>query len=201
MITYQMTSSREDLQQILALQKKNLPDAIAADEKRDQGFVTVRHDLTLLEAMHERYPHVIAKSQNQVIGYALVMLKSFRERIPILIPMFEEIDRLSYAGKGLAEAAYVVMGQICIDKAFRGQGVFAGLYEYMKKQCQEKFDFVITEVAISNTRSLRAHSKVGFTLLKEYTASDGETWHIIVWDWSPRQDYDHDRRVADPVAL
>jgi len=64
-----------------------------------------------------------------VIGYALCMLKEFKKEIEVLRPMFKQID--SILNKG---GDYIVMGQICIDKRFRKQGVFRGLYQFMKAQ-------------------------------------------------------------------
>jgi RimJ/RimL family protein N-acetyltransferase len=47
---------------------------------------------------------------------------------------------------------------------------------------QHKYDFVITEIATHNTRSLRAHEKVGFRLLHNYTDATDE-WDVVLWNW------------------
>jgi len=77
---------------------------------------------------------------------------------------------------------YITMGQICIDKAYRKQGLFRGLYQTMKKELSKKYELLITEVAASNTRSLQAHYAVGFSDLLVYTSND-VIWHIVQWDW------------------
>ena len=47
----------------------------------------------------------------------------------------------------------------------------------------DRFDFIVTEVAGRNTRSLRAHTRVGFQTLHVYAhATTGEEWHVIVLD-------------------
>lgn len=87
------TSSDEDLTAILELQAANLPAALGADERRTQGFVTLRHDLALLREMNHPWAHVIATTADGggLVGYALVMPLSFRGRLPILDPMFERL--------------------------------------------------------------------------------------------------------------
>ena len=133
--------------------------------------------------MNDVYPHVIAKNQEEVVGYALVMTKDFRNDIPVLISMFEMIDKLIYERKPLAGENYFVMGQICIAKEFRGLGIFDGLYMKLKQLLASSFSFCLTEVALRNTRSIKAHERVGFNKIKEYKDSRGEKWETMLWKW------------------
>jgi RimJ/RimL family protein N-acetyltransferase len=47
---------------------------------------------------------------------------------------------------------------------------------------KDSYDFVITEIATRNTRSIRAHEKVGFQLLHRFK-DDKEEWDVVIWDW------------------
>lgn len=183
MIQYRTAATEEDLQQILSLQQQNTEAAISSQEARSQGFVTVKHDFELLKALNEPYPHIIAKDANEVVGYALVMLRKFASDVPVLLPMFEQIDDILYKKKWLKDSAYFVMGQVCIAKGYRGQGLFKGLYHKMREEMADKFDYIITEVATRNTRSMAAHRNVGFDTAKIYTSEDGEEWAVVLWDW------------------
>ncbi|MEL6730446.1 MAG: GNAT family N-acetyltransferase, partial [Bacteroidota bacterium] len=118
-----------------------------------------------------------------VIGYALVMLRTLDQEIPILQPMFREIHTIEYKGQLLADTPYFVMGQVCIAKGFRGKGLFTGLYQHMRQEMSPHFPYLVTEVAKRNPRSMRAHEKVGFQAVKEYE-SGGEDWVILLWDWA-----------------
>ena len=179
MITYNTSNTDSDLQQILNLQFKNLPKNISSQEAISQGFVTVHHDFDLLKKMNRPYPHIVARDEEKTIGYTLVMLRSFEKETPVLIPMFEQINSTLYKGKKLGEAKYFIMGQVCIDKAYRGQGIFKGLYGELKKRMSPHFDYIITEVATRNSRSMRAHEKIGFENIHQYKA--GEEWVILLW--------------------
>jgi len=182
LIQYTTAASQADIQQILELQWINLPQNISTSEAKDQGFVTVHHDSDILTAMNEKFQHVIAKHKGKVIGYTLVMLPEFGKQIPVLAPMFDKINQLTYNDKALKKTPYFVMGQVCVDKNFRGHGVFHGLYQKMKMEMSAHFDCIITEIATRNTRSMRAHEKVGFKTINIYATSE-EEWAIVAWDW------------------
>lgn len=180
MITYGVSTTEEDLKGILELQQINLPQNISNEELESQGFVTVKHDLNLLTRMNSPYQHIIAKEEDKVVGYTLVMLRKWKNDIPVLEEMFDQINSINYEARFLGEAKYFIMGQVCVAKSQRGQGVFAGLYVEMKKRMHNDFDYVITEIASRNYRSLRAHEKVGFEIIKTYRIGDGEEWVLVL---------------------
>jgi GNAT superfamily N-acetyltransferase len=97
--------------------------------------------------------------------------------------MFDTFDDLIYRGKPLADYSYIVVGQVCVDKAFRGKGILDQCYDTYKKTYYSKYDFAVTEIATRNIRSIRAHSRVGFTVIHNYISPVGEEWAIVVWDW------------------
>lgn len=181
-VFFQKASSDQDLSQIVALQKSNLPAGLTEEERRAQGFVTVVHTTELLADMNRTHQHIVAKSDDQVVGYALCMLRDFAANIPVLVPMFQTIEQLSWKERPLNSASWLVMGQICVAKEWRGKGVFEGMYQKMKETLSPHFEYCITEVDARNTRSLRAHEKVGFQELERYQ-SDQVEWVLIIWDW------------------
>jgi len=174
MILYTKAQHNSELEQILELQKNNLLENLSEEEKKEHGFVTIKHTFEILKVMNDVCPHTIAKFENRVVGFALSMTKGFAEDIDVLKPMFHEISKLVSGEK------YIVMGQICIDKDFRKLGIFKGLYEFMKTViCLNTFDTIITEIDIKNERSLKAHESVGFERLKDFKAGD-KNWRIVL---------------------
>jgi GNAT superfamily N-acetyltransferase len=178
-ILYTTCRNDFDLQQILDLQAKNLRHMHSAEVEKDQGFVTVHHSLEVLQAMNEEAKHIIAIDNEHVVGYALAMTRSFKDRIPELVAMFDMLDSLKYKGKSLSDFRYLVMGQICVDASHRGQGVFDGMYNHYFQTYRGEYEVVITEVALRNTRSLRAHERVGFEPLHTYHEAGSEDWVVI----------------------
>ena len=174
MVIYKQADSLKELEQILELQQRNLPKTISEDESAKEGFVTVEHTLNLLKSMNDVCGHIIAVDDGQVVGYALCMHPQFANDIEVLRPMFQEIDKTI---KG--QVNYMAMGQICVAKSHRGQGIFRKLYQTMQEKLPEGFDTIITEVDGKNKRSLAAHTAIGFQELKRYYALDKE-WVIII---------------------
>lgn len=182
-ITIETANSASDLEQIIDLQAKNHYLSINNDTKTEQGFVTVKHNLDLLTKMNNVVKQVIAKHNNNVVGFALVMPKEFKSLIPILEPMFNEFEKIQYNGKSLSTLNYYVMGQICVDINYRGIGLVDKMYAKHKELLKKQFDLCVTEIATSNLRSIKAHERVGFKTVKQYKDATHE-WNIVIWDWS-----------------
>ena len=176
MPSYSRCKTNTELEKILQLQKRNLYTNISTDEKAKEGFVTVNHDLEILERMNSVCPHILAWKGEVLAGYALCMDPLFSEDIEVLKPMFKKVQKL--IGK---EARFMVMGQICIDKPYRKQGIFKGLYNYMRAELQASYTSIITEVDDENSRSLNAHYAVGFKDLLIYPSGD-RIWHLVQWE-------------------
>ncbi|MEM8900671.1 MAG: GNAT family N-acetyltransferase, partial [Bacteroidota bacterium] len=171
---------------ILSLQQKNLPKNISEEELQQEGFVTLEHSMEILSKMNADAASIIAKDGEEVVGYCLGMTKTFREVFPILIPMFDEIDGIQYGGGGLKAVNYIISGQVCIAKGYRGQGLLSRMYAHYQEVYREKFPYLITEISARNPRSIRAHEKVGFEVVHTYTVIHPrpEEWVIVLWDWN-----------------
>jgi RimJ/RimL family protein N-acetyltransferase len=167
-----------ELEQILALQRENLARNLTAEEVAAQGFVTVEHSLEVLQKMHAIAPSIIAKEEDALAGYALVMPVECRRFISVLEPMFERMESL-----GLFRERFYVMGQICVARGWRGQGVFDLLYQAHRRRFGASYDSVVTEVATRNARSMRAHARVGFAVIDRYRDATDD-WAVLRWDWS-----------------
>lgn len=172
MVHYKRAETIDELKQILRLQQENLRASLSSEAIKNEGYVTVEHKLELLTEMNNSCPHFIAVSENEVVGYSLCMHPKFGDEIEVLRPMFAEIYRK------FPKKDFIVMGQVCIAKEFRGKGIFRALYNHMLRGIQPDFSTIITEVDLENTRSLTAHYAIGFELISEYS-SDGHRWALI----------------------
>lgn len=183
-VRFDLARTASDVREILDLQAANLQTALPPDVVASQGFVTVRHEPSVLLRMNEAGPAVVARANGRVVGYALVMPRAFAADVPILAPLFDRLDRLAWHGVPLRDnPRWFVMGQICVAAGYRGRGIFDGLYGTMAERYRDRYDFTVTEVAARNARSLRAHARVGFeTMLVYPDATTGEQWHVIGLD-------------------
>ena len=173
MIRYKTVSTQEELEQILALQRANLPVSLSSEEKMKEGFLTVHHSFDLLKRMNDSCQHIIAKNGTEVVGYALCMHPKFGGEIEVLKSMFVEIENKKAPFK-----SFIIMGQVCVDKGYRKQGLFRKLYNKMQEETKKEFDAIVTEVDATNIRSLQAHYTIGFKKLSKYKG-DGRDWELI----------------------
>lgn len=173
-----IVESEGDLEGILALQRE-------CREPTPDGFVTVIHTLDILRAMQSLVPSIVARDANaRIVGYALVMPKEASSLIPILEPMFEKIASLPESEIcGRPGARWYVMGQIAVAPAHRASGLFTRLYDEHRARNRGAFDAVVTEVSTRNTRSLRAHLRVGFRTISVYRDATDE-WALLAWEWT-----------------
>jgi len=183
MVIYTTANSKNDLEGILSLQKINLPQSLTQPQIQSQGFVTVDHSYAQLAKLNDFEKHIIAKDNEKVIGYLLAMTKSSRFDIPVLIPMFELFDTILYNDKKISGYKYLVVGQVCIDKAYRGKGILDDCYAAYREHYGSKYDFAITEIAATNLRSLKAHRRIGFKEINTYVSPDKTEWNVVLWDW------------------
>jgi ribosomal protein S18 acetylase RimI-like enzyme len=158
----------------------NHASTLTRSQAERDGFVTVMHSFELLKQMNLAVPQIIAKDEYQVIGYALVMLKSFGNMIPVLQPMFDRLATIQYGDNKITGYSFYVMGQICIDEQYRGQGVFDLLYNKHKELLQTVYDLCVTSVSTRNKRSMKAHERVGFTTVLTFQDATDE-WNILAW--------------------
>ncbi len=183
MISYTTSKTEQDLLQILALQKNNLQASLSSEQIASQGFVTVSHSLADLRNMNNIEPHIIARIDGQVVAYALAMTTLSKADIPVLAPMFDLFDSIIFRDRKISEQPYIVVGQVCVAAGYRGRGILDNCYMAYKKHFEGKYDFAITEISKRNPRSLNAHRRIGFEVVHEYQAPDGETWCIVLWNW------------------
>lgn len=183
MIEYSIVQTEEELEGISQLLQDNLGSKLSVEEKSTEGFLTVVYTLDDLKRMHATEASIIAKDKGKVIAYVLAMTASFKTGFPILEPLFDLFGKIEYKGKMISEYNYMVVGQTCIDKKYRGKGIFQKLYSAYINRFHLKYDFAITEIATKNLRSRRAHEKIGFQTVHEYVAPDGVGWTIVLLQW------------------
>ena len=182
MLYYCQTKNKKDLQSILDLSRQNLKSADIPISDYEEGFITVPYEIEELEMMSSIHSQLVVKDRNTngLVGYALLLDRKLSKEIPYLVSFFDQVNALEIEGKKLSEWSYIVMGQICIHEDYRSKGLFRGLYREFVELTKDKFDYVITEINANNTRSLRAHNRVGFQTILEFTSEDKERWHIVM---------------------
>jgi hypothetical protein len=127
-------------------------------------------------------PLCIAKDGDIIAGYALVAVRSIASQHDLLHHLFSTIDDTIYKGAPLKNANYVVCGQLCVKKKYRGMGLVQKMYQHFRDSLSGSFDYCITDVVQVNQRSVKAHLNTGFQVIS--TLEFGSVyWDIVLWDW------------------
>lgn len=140
------------------------------------------YPLELLQQMHQLAPSIIVKDGEEVVGYALVTLKEAGNFHNDLRTMFTNLQAVNYQNAPLMSYSFYVMGQVCIEKNYRGKGIFSLLFQHHKTIYSQRYQFLVTEISSSNIRSIKAHEKVGFKTIYTYRDNNDE-WNVVLWDW------------------
>jgi ribosomal protein S18 acetylase RimI-like enzyme len=182
MITIKRVTEPSELEGIKTLQQENLKVNLSEQESVSEGFVTAEYTMAFLKQMHDESPSIIAKYGDRVVGYALVAVKAIRNEHDLLADLFDTIDKITYRNQTLKDSSYVVVGQLCVSKDYRGLGLVHLMYRHFKNSLSEEFDYCITDVAKDNPRSLKVHLKSGFRVI-DTLQYGGLAWDIVLWDW------------------
>ena len=183
MLTAKFVTTDEELSQIAGLSRENLVSNITEEVKQREGYVSWPYPLETLQKLHALTPSVIVKDGDLVAGYALVLTTEAAGIYPPLAIALEYFAKVNYKGRSLLDFRVYIMGQICVHQDYRGKGVFQLLYQFHQQQFSPSYDLVFTEISTRNPRSLKAHEKIGFTIVNTHWDEEGE-WHVVVWDWS-----------------
>ena len=183
MISITTVSRKSELQQIHLLNQKNLKSNLSAIQQQQEGFVTWSYSTQLLQQIHQLAPSIIAKEGDVVVGYALATLREATVFHPELDSFLKAVENLQYKGIPLSQHRFYCMGQICVDKEYRGKGLLREMYNKHRETYSSDFDFILTDIATNNPRSLRAHFNVGFNSICQFKDVHGK-WDVVVWDWS-----------------
>lgn len=182
MIEITVAQTPVHLQGILDLQSANSKEALSETEISQEGFVTVKHSEEALRQMSALTPQVIALDEGKVVGYVLSMDKALASLIPELQPMFDVFDTLPYKEGVLSSYPFIVCGQACVHKDYRGRALLDRMYFKMKAIFAPERDFCLTEISVANTRSQRVHERVGFKTIHNFQ-DDTDDWNVVLWNW------------------
>ena len=182
MAILKLVETEQELIGLKQLQTNNLRKLIGEEEAMKEGFVTSEYSIELLGKMHEAHASIIAKDGEEVVGYVIVTDKSVLGEHEEIDHLFHTVDQMSFNGQQLKEVSYILVGQLCVGKSHRGQGLVQAMYNYYKEQFSQQYQYLVTDISQANPRSIKAHKKSGFETIG-VIEQVGTGWDIVLWDW------------------
>ena len=148
-----------DIPQLQELQQKYHVSSICEEDKKN-GFVTTLFTAEQFQELIERENGIsLACDADQLAGYAMAGSWEFWSKWPLFQQMIADLPNVSFQGQTLNTQNSYQYGPVCIDMAYRGQGVLKDLFRYSTSQMSSRYPILITFINQINERSFAAHTK------------------------------------------
>ena len=183
MLTAKLVTTDNEITRIATLSNANLSTNISAETKEREGFVSWVYTPAILKTIHAIAPSVIVMDGDTLAGYAITLTRECLEAYPPAAPTYAHASTLRHNDRPIGQQRFYLMGQICVAEAYRGQGIVGLLYHGHRQFYSHRYDLLLTEISISNPRSLKAHQKVGFQVIDTHHDPQGH-WDVVCWDWT-----------------
>jgi hypothetical protein len=150
---------------IVALQDKYV--AANLDEKaKAGGFLSARFSPEQFRKVDERLRLIVGAEGNSIVAFLCSwLLEDCREQ-PIVSAMLAAEGMDTYALKAC------VAGPVCIDESQRGKGLLKLLYDKLASELTGRYVRMLIFVDVTNAGSIRAHEKIGFKTVVEFSRSE-----------------------------
>ena len=173
-----------DIPQIESLQKRYHVSFINEEEKKN-GFVTTLFTPDQLTELIEQEDGIsLACDGDKVVAYAMAGSWQFWSKWPLFQYMIANLPNTQYLGQTLTTENSYQYGPVCIDMAYRGQGVLQKLFAHSARQMNKRYPILITFINHVNPRSFKAHTeKVGLEVIKDFSFN-GNNYYELGYDTS-----------------
>ena len=171
-----------DIPQIESLQKRYHVSFINEEEKKN-GFVTTLFTPEQLTELIEQEDGIsLACDGDKVVAYAMAGSWQFWSKWPLFQYMIADLPNTQYLGQTLTTENSYQYGPVCIDMAYRGQGVLQELFAHSARQMGKRYPILITFINHVNPRSYKAHTeKVGLEVIKNFSFN-GNNYYELGYD-------------------
>ena len=148
-----------DLEGVMDLHKRYHINTIRPEDKPD-GFVTTNFtDEQLYTLVEKERGITIAKDDGRIIGYAMAGSWQFWSEWPLFTCMIEKLGDNTYNGQCLSVDNSYQYGPICVDREYRGSGVFQKVFYASLAGMALRYPVMVTFINQINSRSYAAHTK------------------------------------------
>ena len=171
----------QDLARVKALLAKYHRDTIAARDLPD-GFVTTKlSDAQFEDLIVRERGLTIAKDGDRLAAFAFAAGWDYWLSVPIMKRMTEVLGEMPFGGKVLDMTNSYQYGPVCVDGAYRGSGVFEGIFGASLARFKDRYPFMVTFINQINPRSYAAHTrKAGMTEIGKFDFNGNHYWMMAI---------------------
>jgi hypothetical protein len=167
-----------DIEGVIALQSKYLINNIPESE-RAGGFVTTPFTVKQIADVIDLEGMFVVENESKIIGYTFAADWEYFSQWPIFPYMVSRFPLLSFDNQGLTVENTFQYGPICIEKTYRGSGLFQQLFEFMRLTMRNRYPIGITFINKMNQRSFIAHTqKLDLQVIDEFSFNQNEYYNL-----------------------
>lgn len=156
-----------DFESLVSLQNSNLASNLSDDQRRD-GFLSVSFSAKQFADMNDDLCVVVGTQEKVVKAFLCASTVEFNKPFALPKTMIDRFPQAIYDSKPLSDWLVCIAGPVCIDAALRGQGVLEMLYDCFYDIAPPQYELATVFVSADNTRSIRAHEKLGMRIVDEF---------------------------------
>ena len=173
-------ATKQDIEAIMQLQEKYHVSNLTETEKQTKGFVTMK-------VTHEQFAHLTVSSgvfiavaeSGQLAAYALTSDWTYYSQWAIIQEMESLLTDFSLENVAITTKNSFQYGPVCIDEAFRGQGILGQLFKAIQSIYVPKYVFAITFINKQNERSMKAHARqTPLSIVGDFRFNGNEYWAL-----------------------
>jgi hypothetical protein len=173
-------ATSQHIEGFLRLQQLNLISNID-EHLHSGGFVTTPFTTQQLHTLMSDEHLFIALDGETVIGYMVCASWQFLQQYPIFAHMITLIPELKWEEHHVTTHNSYQYGPICIDAAYRGQGILEQFFCYARQEMYHHYDYALTFINKRNTRSAKAHiQKLQLDVISEFEFK-GQEFHLLAF--------------------
>ena len=171
-----------DIPNVLGLQVNNLFRNVSEDERRKEGFVSFESSPELLKEIINDGGIILAKSNGLTVGYLIYFSLTQGKKIANFLKLIESVEERVYKNRKLKEQNFCILGQICIEKNWRNNGILEKLYVKLRADLLGVYDLAISDISEDNKKSVHVHlEKMNFENMGVYSHND-KNWVVVLLD-------------------
>lgn len=173
-------ATQADVPAMADLFAANHHDALTEEQRTEQGFVQGALGPAALSAMAGEGSLLVADDEGRIAG---LLALSPPESVPTPSPPVRALlgaqGALSWQGRPLSAARWLLYGPVVVDAAYRGRGVARGLFTTAVVSASGRADAVVAFIEAANRPSWRVHvDGFGMSPLGEFVAG-GRTYGVV----------------------
>ena len=152
-----------------------------SESEREDGFLSVDLAADQVIRFNESIPIIVGELEKSLVGFLMGSTLSESPQIPILARMFDCYNSVRFDGRFLSDYRSYVYGPVCVDRAYRGQGVLEKLFSECRTQLADRFEVGVLFISAENQRSIAAHRrKLGMELVGAFEFNQ-QTFHVLAF--------------------